>query len=87
MNTSRHDVSTSDPGTVQGTTSDPVPTVAPGAGSQGPFGTASQLPGGPLPAAEQPDLGVGTEGEFSVWDGRYSFKNFIMRIVVKVDQV
>ncbi len=31
-----------------------------------------------------PEPGVGIEGEFIVWEGRYSFKNFIGRLVFRV---
>ncbi len=36
------------------------------------------------PAAQEQSLGVGTEGEVSIWKGRYSLKNFILRTIVRV---
>ncbi len=35
-------------------------------------------------AANQADHGVGVEGEETVWTGRYSYKNFTFRIILRV---
>src|SRR4051812_11996107 len=49
------------------------PAPAPEAVSQ----TSTESPATPNP-------GVGIEGEFNVWEGRYSFKNFFGRIVFRI---
>src|SRR3954447_18625636 len=71
-----------DPGTIQVSTAGPngavvtAPTV-PGVG-QGP------QTGEPQGETQQEALGVGTEGEETVWTARYSFKNFAGRILLRI---
>jgi membrane protein YdbS with pleckstrin-like domain len=49
-----------------------------------PAAGAHQPPEGPMAKNNQEALGVGTEGETTVWTGGYSLKNFIPRIVVRI---
>ena len=51
--------------------------------------TAAQAAPNPVPQAPPqalatPNQGIGIEGEFDVWDGHYSLKNFMGRIVFRV---
>ena len=63
-------------------------TSAPGAanGAAAP-GSPVGVPGtqaAPATSGQGQSLGVGTEGELSVWKGRYSFKNFFVRMLVRI---
>jgi membrane protein YdbS with pleckstrin-like domain len=70
-----------DPGTIQVSTAGPdgavITAPAPPVGGQGPQVVA------PEGETQQEALGVGTEGEETVWTARYSFKNFVGRIVLR----
>jgi membrane protein YdbS with pleckstrin-like domain len=68
-----------------------VPSVRPGqpSGPQGGPISATRAPNqGPQPNAGSPQgdptdptAGVGTEGELEVWEGRYSMRNFVGRVI------
>jgi len=82
MNAQGEAPATPDPGTIQVSTADPNGTVStvpaqPAAGQSGP-------PGAPAGETQQEALGVGTEGETTIWTGRYSVKNFIGRILLRI---
>ena len=69
-------------------TSIQVTTIEPTKATNGPGTPAASVPSEGLPAApasagQDQSQGVGTEGEVSVWIGRYSFKNFVMRLLVR----
>jgi len=83
MNTPGQEVATNDPNTIQVATAASSPAVANGAAAPAPYAGAARPPGGPVSSGKEQSLGVGTEGEVAVWKGRYSFKNFIMRIVIR----
>lgn len=83
MNTPGQEVTTNDPNTIQVTAAASAPAATNGAGAPHPSAGARPQPPVGAPCEDNQSLGVGTEGETSVWKGRYSFKNFIMRIVVR----
>ena len=90
MNTPGANPITNDPSLVQVTAAASSPTTVNGAGAPvSPVGVpgssgAPASAGSPASAGQDQSLGVGTEGEVSVWKGRYSFKNFYVRIVVRM---
>jgi len=82
MNPQSDAPATPDPGTIQVSTAGPdgavitTPTLP--VGGQGP---QAEVPQG---ETQQEALGVGTEGEETVWTARYSFKNFVGRILLRI---
>jgi len=82
MNPQAEAPATPDAGTIQVSTAGPDGAVvtAPAApvGGQGPQVEA------PQGETQQEALGVGTEGEETVWTARYSFKNFVGRILLRI---
>lgn len=84
MNTPGPEAATNDPGTIQLTTAAASPAAVNGAvAPASPVGVPGPPPA-PLSSGQDRCLGVGTEGEVSVWKGRYSYKNFIVRFVVRL---
>ncbi len=76
--------STDKPNTIQVTTAVWSPGPAKGAAAPvSPVGVPGS-PAAPASTTQDQSLGVGTEGEVSVWKGRYSFKNFFVRILVRI---
>jgi len=73
---------TPDPGTIQVSTAGPdgavVTTPTLPVGGQGP------RPEVPQGETRQEALGAGTEGEETVWTARYSYKNFVGRILLRI---
>ncbi len=84
MNTPGPKAATNDPSTIQVMTSGSPPAAANGAAAPVSSVGVPAYPPGAAAAQQDPSLGVGTEGEVSVWKGRYSFKNFVVRIVVRM---
>jgi membrane protein YdbS with pleckstrin-like domain len=81
MNPQSEAPATPDPGTIQVDTVGPegavVTAPAPPVGGQGPQVAA------PQGETRQEALGVGTEGEETVWTARYSYKNFVGRSLLR----
>jgi membrane protein YdbS with pleckstrin-like domain len=90
-------ISTSDPAVVEAPPIDelipPAPVAPPtqvAAPATAPAPDSAPIPAQPestQAAAEEaatPNKGFGMEGEFNVWEGRYSFKNFFGRIAFRV---
>jgi len=82
MNPQSEAPATPDPGTIHVSTAGPNGVVAtaqaPPVAGQGP---QAQAPQG---ETQQEATGVGTEGEETVWTARYSFKNFVGRILLRI---
>jgi membrane protein YdbS with pleckstrin-like domain len=81
MNPQSEAPTTPDPGTIQVATVGPegavVTAPAPPFGGQGPQVAT------PQGETQQEALGVGTEGEETVWTARYSYKNFVGRVLLR----
>jgi membrane protein YdbS with pleckstrin-like domain len=82
MNPQAEAHTTPDPGTIQVSTADPNGIVA--TVPTQPVGGQGQPPAPPLGESQQEALGVGTEGEETVWTARYSVKNFLGRILLRI---
>ena len=67
---------------IQASTAEASAETIPGLDRPAPAGDAGARPGEPISPGQQESLGVGTEGEVSVWTGHYSYKNFVLRTVV-----
>jgi len=76
---------TAAPMIIQASTAEASVDTVPGPGQPpATSGDAGATPGGPLSPAQQASLGVGTEGETTVWTGLYSYKNFVVRTSLRV---
>jgi len=75
---------TAAPMIIQASTAEASAETIPGLDRPPPAGDAGAKPGEPISPGQQESLGVGTEGEVSVWTGHYSYKNFVLRTVFRV---
>jgi membrane protein YdbS with pleckstrin-like domain len=71
------------PAPVEAQTAAPAP-QAPAAPAPAPMPAQPETTEAAAEEAATPNKGFGKEGEFNVWEGRYSFKNFTGRILFRV---